>query len=93
MIEQVAMIIERDGVELGVLCDVECESECRGHRDRYGAPEEPDSPASFTFYEAHATDVEGNTVEIELTVEEQRRAEDLAQQQMVARAEEAASGD
>lgn len=92
MIEQVTMIIERDGVELEVPCSVECERECKG-RVENGRQMEPDSPESFTFYKAHATDVEGNTVEIELTVEEQRRAEELAQQQMVARAEEAASGD
>jgi len=38
---------QEDGTEITVVCDCKYWSMSRGHRDKYGCPEEPDSPAEI----------------------------------------------
>jgi hypothetical protein len=44
---QLKTTITRDDVEIPVTVELTYYGGCRGHRDRYGAPEEPDEPATF----------------------------------------------
>ena len=86
------MTVERcevETVEIEVRCRVEYERASLGHRDRFGAPEEPDEPAMFYFIDA----VTEMGSEIELTSSEHRRAEELAAEQMAAKIDDAAWGE
>jgi hypothetical protein len=71
------LIIERDGTELEAECHFVYHKLSRGHRDSFGVPEEPDSPAYMEFIGATC-----DGVEIELTNDEQERAEEQALDEM-----------
>ena len=55
--------ITRDDVETEITCEIRMIKASRGHRDRYGAPEEPDEPAE--------AEIEKVTPDIELTEAEE----------------------
>jgi hypothetical protein len=71
---ETTITIERevDGhfVEMEVICRLEYTPASRGHRDKYGAPEEPDEPESLDFYDARLAD----GAEIELADSEEDSA-------------------
>lgn len=48
----IEIVIERDGAEVIAECSFTCYKATRGHCDKYGAPEEPDEPASCEFESA-----------------------------------------
>lgn len=64
----------RDGEEIELTLEWEFIPESRGHRDRYGAPEEPDEPAYLELQSAK----DSNGMEWELTDAEMKEAESQA---------------
>lgn len=74
---QVEHTITRDDAEIEIVAQCKYYRECRGHRDRYGCPEEPDEPAEV--------EIESVTLDIELTEAEidaiTMKAFDLAAEQ------------
>ncbi len=62
------VFLSRDEEDLDIEVDFIYHSICRGHRDKYGVPEEPDTPAEIEITAARRVD---NKQEIELTTREE----------------------
>lgn len=65
--------VERDEQEISVTVEFSYSSGCRGARDRYGAPLEPDDDAEIEIQSVK--DEHGK--EVELTTAEEKRIESL----------------
>ena len=64
----------RDDNEFDIVVELGYEKATRGHRDRYGAPEEPDEPENVYVERAYTKDT---GVGVELTGKEEERAIEL----------------
>jgi len=61
---------QEDGKEITIVCDCKYWSASRGYRDKYGAPEEPDTPAEI---EIQSSKNKETGEDVELTEAEQEQ--------------------
>jgi hypothetical protein len=73
-------MIESDiEVELEVECTFECHPFHAGHRDKYGAPEEPDDPAELEFDGATVDGVDFELTESEIDQAREKLENELSE--------------